>query len=109
MKSWSTTQKSITLSSAEVELVAAVKMSSELIGISQMALDWGIEVKGTVHVDSSAAIGVAQRRGCGKLRHLRVGSLWTQAKIEDGELNMEKVSGAVNVDGSCAYLPQQAW
>ena len=96
LKSWSTTQKSITLSSAEAELVAAVKMSSELIGISQMALDWGIEVKGTVHVDSSAAIGVAQRRGCGKLRHVRVGSLWIQEKIEDGELSMEKVSGEWN-------------
>ena len=41
LKSWSTTQKSITLSSAEAELVAAVKMSSELVGISQMAFDWG--------------------------------------------------------------------
>ena len=91
IKTWSTTQKSITLSSAEAELVAAVKMSAELIGITQLAADWGIAMLGKVHVDSSAAIGVANRRGNGKLRHVRVGSLWIQEKLEDGDLLMEKV------------------
>ena len=41
LKTWSSTQKSITLSSAEAELVAAVKASTELIGIIQMELVWG--------------------------------------------------------------------
>ena len=80
LKSWSTTQKSITLSSAEAELVAAVTMRTELIGITQLAADWGVSLRGRVHVDSSAAIGVAQRRGNGKLRHVRVGTLWIQEK-----------------------------
>ena len=65
--SWASTQKNITLSSAEAELVAAVKMSTELIGMTQLADDWGIQIKGKVHIDSSAAIGVVQRQGCGKL------------------------------------------
>ena len=96
IKSWACTQKNITLSSAEAELVAAVKMSTELIGVTQLAADWGCELKGKVHIDSSAAIGVVQRRGCGKLRHVRVGDLWIQEKVADGDLDVAKVAGEWN-------------
>ena len=83
IKSWSSTQKSITLSSGEAELVAAVKTCTELIGISQLMRDWGKEVEGEVYVDSNAAIGTAMRRGNGKLRHVRVGILWIQEKVAE--------------------------
>ncbi len=96
IKTWSSTQKSITLSSAEAELVAAVKMSTELIGATQMAEDWGIHLHGRVHVDSSAAIAIAERKGNGKLRHVRVGNLWIQEKVEKEELQIQKVAGEWN-------------
>jgi len=96
IKTWSTTQKSITLSSAEAELVAAVKMAAELIGVTQLMADWGLNLRGRVHVDSSAAIGVVGRKGNGKLRHVRVGSLWIQERVERGELEMQKVWGEWN-------------
>ena len=96
LKTWSTTQKSVTLSSAEAELVAAVKMSAELIGIVQLAAEWGMSLEGKVHVDSAAAIGVVGRRGNGKLRHVRVGSLWIQERVENGELKLQKVPGEWN-------------
>ncbi len=96
LKSWSSTQRSITLSSGEAELVAAVKMSAELIGMTQLTADWGVPCRGHVYVDSSAALGVAQRRGNGKLRHVRVGTLWIQEKVEDGDLGMSKVKGDEN-------------
>ena len=96
IKTWSTTQKSITLSSAEAELVAAVKMAAELIGVTQLMGDWGLNLRGRVHVDSSAAIGVVGRKGNGKLRHVRVGSLWIQERVERGELEMQKVWGEWN-------------
>ena len=82
IKSWSSTQKNITLSSGEAELVAAVKMSTELIGILQLLEDWGVKREARVYVDSSAAIGITQRRGNGKLRHVKVGMLWIQEKVE---------------------------
>eukprot|EP00973_Karenia_brevis_P048314 6706842-Karenia_brevis.AAC.1 len=63
IKSWSSTQKNITLSSGEAELVAAVKMATELIGICQLAADWREEFQGQVYVDSSAALGTINRRG----------------------------------------------
>ncbi len=96
LKSWSSTQRSITLSSGEAELVAAVKMSAELIGMTQLAADWGMQCRGRVMVDSSAAIGAAQRKGNGKLRHVRVGMLWIQEKVEEGELDLSKVPGEDN-------------
>ena len=96
IKTWSSTQKSITLSSGEAEFVAAVKMSTEIIGLTQLAADWGDELAGNVFVDSSAAIGVARRKGCGKMRHVRVGQLWIQEKQEEGELEFTKVRGELN-------------
>ena len=96
IKSWSSTQKSITLSSGEAELVAAVKTCTELIGVCQMAHDWGHKIEARVYVDSSAAVGVAHRRGNGKLRHVKVGTLWIQERIEEGELALDKVLGEKN-------------
>ena len=96
LKSWSSTQKNITLSSGEAELVAAVKTSVEILGIKQMAEEWGLEVDGSVYVDSSAALGVTRRVGCGKMRHVKVGLLWVQQRAEDGSLAYRKVAGAVN-------------
>ncbi len=81
IKSWSSTQKSITLSSAEAELVAAVKTCTEVLGVTQMAQDWGMEMEGRIYVDSSAAIGIVHRRGNGKMRHVKVGTLWIQEKV----------------------------
>ena len=66
IKSWSVTQKRVTLSSAEAELVALVKASAETIGVIQMAKGLGDEVTGEVYVDSSAALSVTQRKGNGK-------------------------------------------
>ena len=47
-------------------------------------------------VDSSAAVGIANRKGNGKLRHVRVGQLWIQGKVEDEELDISKVNGEDN-------------
>ena len=77
-------------------MVAAVKMAAELIGVTQLMADWGLNLMGRVHVDSSAAIGVVGRKGNGKLRHVRVGSLWIQERVERGELEMQKVWGEWN-------------
>ena len=96
LKSWSSTQKSITLSSGEAELIAAVKTCTEVIGITQLARDWGEEWQGEILVDSSAAIGIVHRKGNGKLRHVRVGMLWIQEQVEEGEIKVKKVKGDDN-------------
>ena len=86
IKKVSSTQKTIALSTAEAELTAVVKCSCEVIGITQLAEDWDMDLTGDIFVDSSAALGVVARKGAGKLRHVRVGQLWVQQKAEDKEL-----------------------
>ena len=101
LKSWSATQKAITLSSAEAELAACVKMSVEVIGLLQLAESFGRQVGGEVYVDSSAALGVVSRKGNGKLRHIRVGQLWIQQAAEDEVLAYRKISGDRNPVDAC--------
>ena len=96
LKTWSATRKSVTLSSGEAELVAAVKMSTELLGMCQLAADWDLKLDAGLMVDSAAALGVMGRRGNGKLRHVRVGMLWVQERVEEGELDIAKVKGEDN-------------
>ena len=108
IKSWSSTQKNITLSSGEAELVAAVKTSTETMGVMQMAEEWDIHLRGSILVDSAAALGVVKRRGNGKLRHIKVGMLWIQEKAEEGELKYKKVAGTDNpADLLTKYLAQR--
>ena len=78
IKSWSRTQKCVTLSSAEAELVALAKVSAEIKGIQSVMADWGMKVEGEIYCDSSAALAMTQRRGVGKLRHIDVAMTWMQ-------------------------------
>ena len=78
-------------------MVAAVKATAEAIGVARMAHDWGDATDMSVHIDSSAAIGVVNRRGSGKLRHIRVGQLWIQEMAEEGEVNIKKVSAVSKI------------
>ena len=108
VKSWASTQRNITLSSAEAELVAAVKASAEAIGLAQLLFDWGKDLSARIHVDSSAAIGVANRKGNGKMRHVKVGNLWIQELVEEGEIEVKKVWGSDNIaDAFTKNLPQK--
>ena len=96
IKAWSKTQASVTLSSAEAELVAMCKLAAEMIGIGSLAADLGRDMKITMYADSSAAIAIAKRRGSGKLRHINIGLLWIQEKTEAEEVIIKKVKGISN-------------
>ena len=107
IKSWSATQKNIPLSSDEAELVAAVRTSTEALGLVQLAYDWGLLLSARIFVDSSAAIGIANRKGNGRMRHVRVGDLWIQELVEEEELDLRKVNGKENMaDAFTKHLTQ---
>ena len=75
MKAWSRTQDSITLSSAEAELVALGKLAMEIIGIRSMCEEWGMSRSAQtsdLFADASAALSIAKRQGAGKMRHINV-------------------------------------
>ena len=60
-----------------------------------------------VFVGSSAAIGIANRKGNGKMRHVRVGDLWIQELVEDEEIEPRKTLGTRNLaDAFTKHLPQ---
>ena len=106
IRSWCSTQKFVTLSSAEAELMAAVRATTEAIGITQLADSWGVRAAASVLVDSSAALAVVGRKGNGKLRHVKVGHLWIQEKSDTGEIVYRKVRGECNpADLMTKYLP----
>ena len=63
-KAWSKTQNSISLSSAEAELIALVKLPTELIGLMSLARDLSCSLQGRVWADLSAALE-AGRANCG--------------------------------------------
>lgn len=50
----------------------------------------------SVYADASAALGIVQRRGVGKLRHIRTQSLWLQEAIATKRIHFEKVDGSRN-------------
>ena len=96
IRSWSKTQATIALSSAEAELVALVKATCEGIGMSSLLRDIGRKSRIQVYADASAALGIVSRKGIGKLRHLDTSMLWIQQKELRNAVEFMKVDGAVN-------------
>jgi hypothetical protein len=96
LKHWASTQKKITLSSGEAELGAVVRGFSEALGLQSVARDLGVDLKPEVHADSSAAIGICNRSGIGKVRHLAVAQLWVQESVRSRACRLFKVLGTEN-------------
>ena len=106
IKSWSITQAVIALSSAEAELYALLRAATQTLGLMAVAADMGQDVRGAVHVDASATLGILNRQGLGKLRHIGVQYLWMQSKVKDGEMTVQKVPGVDNPADLCTkHLP----
>jgi hypothetical protein len=96
LKTWSSTQATVALSSAEAELYALTKGASQVLGLMSLLEDFGVVVSATVHTDASAAIGIVRRAGLGKLRHLNVRYLWLQDKVREEDFELLKVPGLAN-------------
>lgn len=77
LKAWSKTETLVALSSGESELYATLRAALGGLGMQSVAKDLGIDLRGEVWGDASAAIGMINRRGLGKRRHIDSGFLWT--------------------------------
>ena len=77
-------------------MAGIVKGSAEALGMQSVVNDLGDNVLIEVRADSSAAIGICNRSGIGKIRHLAVGQLWVQERIREKELTLSKWPGADN-------------
>ena len=104
IKTWSSTQDVIALSSGEAEYYALVKTGSQCLGMKAMMADLGILSKLKFKTDASAAKGISMRRGLGKVRHIEVNQLWLQDKIHKGHIELEKVDGKKNLADALTKL-----
>jgi hypothetical protein len=98
IKTWSSTQLPIALSSAEAEYYSMVEGTSRCLCVRRMVEELGIGVQGPIqlHSDSSAARSFASRRGVGRIRHLETRHLWLQAQVASREVVLYKVPGEEN-------------
>ena len=98
LKSWSSTQITIALSSAEAELYAMSKCAQQAVSLASIAQDFGMDLQAHIFSDSTAALGIAYRRGLGgKTRHVRVQYLWLQEMVSDKRLSIDKVGTMQNL------------
>ena len=108
IRTWSSTQASVTLSSGEAEYYGLVKAAGAGLGHQSLMDDLGLHLPVRVWTDSSAALGIASRSGLGKLRHLETHTLWVQEKVRTGAIEVRKVWGEVNpADLFTKHLPSR--
>ena len=69
------------------------------LGAASIIRDLGWDYKDALEIrtDASAAIGIANRIGIGKIRHIETNQLWLQQKVLEGKLVVSKVKGEDNL------------
>ena len=74
-----------------------MRASTEALGVSTLLEDFGMPgVKVRVGMDANAAMGIVQRRGLNKWRHVEVDVLWIQEQQARRLLPLRKVPGPQN-------------
>ncbi len=96
IKSGSSTQSSVSLSSGRSEFYSVVKASGVALGYQSLLQDLGHTLPVRVWTDSTATIGVCGRQGLGKLRHIDTQCLWIQQRVRDRTVELRKVRGEEN-------------
>ena len=98
LMSASRSQKALALSSCESEYTATVGGTADMLYVGA-ALEFLTESQPSLHLfcDSSSARQLAQRRGCGKIRHLQLKLLWLQAKLAEDAFKLHPVPTKENL------------
>ena len=93
---WSKMQSNVALSSGEAELNAAVKGTSEAIGIKGLCSEMKIPVRIKLGTDATVCKSILLRHGAGKIKHLSTRQLWVQGAIEAYGIKVVKIPRASN-------------
>ena len=96
LKTWSKTQAIIAKSSAEAELYGVVRGATEGLGMVTLLKDLGSVVGVQMHVDASAAMGIIERQGLSRVRHIDTNVLWLQEVCARKVVLVQKVPGEMN-------------
>ena len=98
IRTWSSTQVPIALSSAEAEYYSMVEGAAKAIGLKAMMEELGFPQVSPVTLlpDSCAARALAARRGVGRVRHMETRMLWLQAEVRHKRVILGWVPGKDN-------------
>ena len=112
IKAWSSMQKVIALSSGEAEYYSLVKGASQAMGVRSLLGDMGlkarVKVMTVIESDATAAIGIANRKGLGNVRHIDVAKLWVQDHVRSGSIKIKKVGTNDNYADALTKPVEQA-
>ncbi len=97
LKTYSSTEDIITISSREPEFNGNLRAGSHGLGMVGLWRDLGLKVSLRINTGSSAAKSIGSRRGAGKARHVDVKELWLQERLNRGDMVLRKVPGAENL------------
>jgi hypothetical protein len=108
LRTYSSTQTTVSLSSGEAEYYGLVKGAAAGLGHQAIMSDYGIDLPVRLWTDSSAALGISKRSGLCKIRHLDTHTLWLQEKVRTKAVEVRKVKGEENpADLFTKYLPSK--
>ena len=87
------TQEDPALSSGESEWYGLVRCATATVGFRNMAADFGLTLQARLTGDATAAAGIANRRGAGKLRHVETKTLWFQRMVTNKKILLKREPG----------------
>ena len=96
LATWSSTQKVVSLSSAESEYCSMARCASEAIGLANTIRELGHEAQVRIWTDAAAAPGLALRSGSRAIKHVETKYFWLQQKEKNQEVRIDKIRGTVN-------------
>jgi ribonuclease HI len=95
---YSRTQTTIALSSAEAELTSMTSGVCDLIHLRNLLGELGYGSKScTVYSDSQAALDALRRGGVGRIKHVSIRVLFLSSLVKNGTIAIRKVPGEKNV------------
>ena len=97
IKTWSSTQSVIALSTGEAELYALNKVAAQSLGLQSLLNDLGIDIDVRLHTDATTGRAIATRRGLGKVRHIAVNELWLQEQVAKNHVSILKIKNKFNL------------
>ena len=96
IKSWSSMQQLVALSSGEAELYVPIKGASQTKGIISMLVDFGSDIRWySLHICINGN-GNLISKGLGRTRHLDVQYHWILEEVAEGCLKVHKVATKEN-------------
>ena len=106
LRTWSTTQRTVAMSSAEAEYNSLIEGVQRTFGVQTMLAELGVMAKIIVYTDSSAAKSFASQRGLGRMRHMEV-----RKALASGRSSARACSSGQNPRRrqSCGFVDKISW